>query len=255
MTTRTDPMPSRSDCHEIVVVEDDPVLRDTIVDLIKEADFAKVVTAFDRGTDAIAHIRKQDCDILLVDIGLPDVSGVDVIQAVRAAGSQAEIMVVTSTQTPQKIIASIQAGASGYFLKANLREDLIPYLKALQNGGSPIDPVIARRLLDMIRPGMTPTVNVASAKPSAGSAPTTKPLSEQETRILTYVAKGFTSKEIAELLGLSPLTVSTHIRNIYRKLQVKTRTEAVFEASSQGLIPPVNQSVAFNINPDKTSDT
>lgn len=229
-------------CREIVVIEDDLFIQQAIRDMVKEANFAEIVTVFERATPAIAHIQKRDCDIVLVDLGLPDMSGIEAIEQLRATGSKADIMVVTTSQNSQKIVASIQAGAAGYFLKSNLHADLLPYLTALRRGGSPIDPIIARRLLDMIRTPQPAATLAPTASPTAASAgPTgTRPLSEQETRILTYVAKGFTSKEIAELLTLSPLTVSTHIRNIYRKLAVKTRTEAVFEASNQGLIPPVH---------------
>ena len=137
-------------------------------------------------------------------------------------------MVVTVFADEEHVLGAIEAGATGYILKDSLPEEFVGLIKQLIAGGSPISPVIARQLLKLFKPGGATT---PEPKPSEDSG-----LSARESEVLAMIAKGFNFAEIARLLGMSPHTVTTHVKKIYQKLAVHSRGEAVYEASRMGLI-------------------
>ena len=175
-------------------------------------------------------------DVLLVDIGLPSGSGITLIRHVRAHLPHCEAMVVTVFAEEQGVLACIQAGATGYLLKDATGERIAAAIHELRDGGSPISPSIARRVLARFRIAPTPAPAAPAATP-AGAAPTDgSPLSQRETEILRLVAKGFSFETVGEVLGISSHTVVTHVKKIYRKLAVHSRGEAVYEAGQMGLL-------------------
>jgi DNA-binding NarL/FixJ family response regulator len=138
-------------------------------------------------------------------------------------------MVISVFQDEEVVLRAIEAGAAGYLLKDSPPSDIVAAIRAMRAGGAPINPMIARLLLDRIRPpDATPQ---ATRRPAAALA-----LSEREIEILRIVARGLSLVEIAELLGISVNTVKTHVKRIYHKLAVNSRTEAVFEAHCMGLL-------------------
>jgi len=142
-----------------------------------------------------------------------------------------ECMVVTVFGDEEHVLASIEAGAAGYLLKDASEENFLAGIRELINGGSPISPIIARRLLKRFQPEMS------SGTPSAGGVPSSDvALSEREKEILLLASKGFNYPEMGKLMGISPHTVTSHVKKIYRKLAVHSRGEAVFEANRMGLI-------------------
>jgi DNA-binding NarL/FixJ family response regulator len=164
-------------------------------------------------------------DVLLVDLGLPDGSGIDLIREVHRSHLETEIMVVTVFGDEAHVMASIEAGATGYLLKRDLPRLLTATVLELRAGGSPISPVIARQLLNrFVKP------------PAAAPGGEDCGLSGREREVLTFIAKGFTVLEIAGMLGLSAHTVGTHVKRIYRKLAVHSRAEALYEAGRLGLL-------------------
>jgi DNA-binding NarL/FixJ family response regulator len=178
-------------------------------------------------------LEKPAVDVLLVDIGLPDGSGIDVIAAAKRHWPACAIMVNTTFADEAHVMASIEAGAVGYLLKDCSRQTMIKEIRNLQDGGSPISPLIARQILMRFRGAIEPA-------PAAQTVPTPQPeqvrLSTREAEVLAYITKGFTAQEIADLLQISQHTVLTFIRRIYTKLNVRSRTEAIYEARQQGLL-------------------
>ncbi len=162
---------------------------------------------------------------LLVDLGLPDMSGIEIIREAARRYPDTDAMVVTVFGDEEHVLASIAAGATGYLLKDSLPEEFVDVIKELRAGGSPISPVIARKLLKKLRP-------VNDVAPSLDQPA----LSARESEILSLISKGFRFTEIAALLEISPHTVTTHVKKTYQKLAVHSRGEAVYEASRMGLI-------------------
>ncbi|MEP6702975.1 MAG: response regulator transcription factor, partial [Betaproteobacteria bacterium] len=167
------------------------------------------------------------------DLGLPDGSGIDIIRETAAMYPDCDIMVVTVFGDEDHVLASIEAGAAGYVLKDSIPGEFLGLLRQLRAGGSPIAPVIARKLLTRFK---VDAARAAGAKPAAPADARPNVLSPRETEVLTYIAKGFSFNEIADLLDMSAHTVTTHVKRIYQKLAVHSRGEAVYEATQMGLL-------------------
>ena len=174
-------------------------------------------------------------DVLLVDLDLPGGSGIELIRHAAQTRPQCEVMVISVFGDEQHVVASIEAGATGYLLKDSLALDLPGQLRSLRAGGSPISPVIARRLLVRLAPG---TQGSSGPSPEAMAATMADEevvaLSEQESRVLHLAAKGFTFDEIAQFMQVSPHTVMTYVKRVYRKLHVRSKVEAIYEARRLG---------------------
>jgi DNA-binding NarL/FixJ family response regulator len=175
--------------------------------------------------EARAALAAEVPQVLMVDLGLPDGNGIELIREVAQAHPDTDVLVVTVFGDEAHVLASIEAGATGYLLKRSQPEALAETVLQLRDGGSPISPIIARQLLKRFKP----PAPVAPASDEAG-------LSEREREVLVYIAKGFTVAEIATMLTLSAHTVGTHVKRIYRKLSVHSRAEALYEASRMGLL-------------------
>lgn len=169
-------------------------------------------------------------DVLLVDLDLPGGSGIELIRHATQTRPQCEVMVISVFGDEQHVVSSIEAGATGYLLKDCLALDLPGQLRSLRAGGSPISPVIARRLLVRLAPGAQATVPSALALVDEEVVA----LSEQESRVLHLAAKGFTFDEIAQFMQVSPHTVMTYVKRVYRKLHVRSKVEAIYEARRLG---------------------
>jgi DNA-binding NarL/FixJ family response regulator len=215
----------------VLIVEDDAAFRERYVAILARDPAFQVIASVGTGLDGLAMLDKHRPDILLVDLGLPDISGIEVIRRATATLPDCECMVVTVFGDEEHVLASIEAGASGYLLKDATEENFLAGIRELINGGSPISPVIARRLLKRFQP----TTLVADAD-EAPITTTGVTLSERERDILMLASKGFNYPEMGKLMGLSPHTITSHVKKIYRKLAVHSRGEAVFEAKRMGLI-------------------
>jgi DNA-binding NarL/FixJ family response regulator len=211
---------SKSHPIRVAVIEDDLSMMTWLCGLIESAadlELANCATAF---RDGEALIISGGYDVLLCDLGLPDGDGIDLIRQSAATHPQSDIMVVTLFAEQRKVVKCIRAGARGYLLKGMEEEDCVEAIREIRRGGSPISPAIARLLLLHIQPEIA--MHAAT-------------LSSRELEILNMMAKGFSKGECANLLALSINTVSTHVKNIYRKLEVNSSAEAVFEANNQGM--------------------
>ncbi len=211
----------------VAIVEDDAVLSERYHELIACAGDMRLEWTASGVAVALQRLGTAVPDVLLVDLGLPDGSGLEVIRAAKARRPECEVMVVSVFGDEEHVVAAIGAGASGYLLKDALADSFLGTIRELRAGGSPISPSIARIILNLARPpGGSPQ----------GAEPSECDLAEREQEILSLVAKGFNFQEIGRLLGISNNTVKTHIYRIYRKLSVHSRGEAVFEATRLGLL-------------------
>lgn len=243
----------------VLIVEDDASFRARYAAILSHDTAFEVVASVGTGNEGLAMLASTKPDVLLVDLGLPDISGIQIIKQATKTQPQCECMVVTVFGDEEHVLASIEAGASGYLLKDASEESFLDGLHELIAGGSPISPIIARRLLkrfhaDAPRADLAdesaPVGAMRRATDAAGSgAPNAVgsddqasgadldiALSSREREILILASKGFNYPEMGKIMGISPHTVTSHVKKIYRKLAVHSRGEAVFEANRMGLI-------------------
>ena len=214
----------------ILVVDDDDAFRESVCAAIARDDGMVLAAQSNSVAAAREAIRHGDFDVALIDLGLPDGNGIDLIREISRTLPEADVMVVTVFGDEAHVLASIEAGATGYLLKRSLTDTLGETVRELRAGGSPISPVIARQLLQRFKRDTPESPQAAATVVDDGG------LSEREREVLLFIAKGFTVGEIANMLHLSAHTVATHVKHIYRKLAVHSRTEAVFEAGRMGLL-------------------
>ncbi|HWT70832.1 MAG TPA: response regulator transcription factor [Oxalicibacterium sp.] len=219
----------------VLVVEDDAVTRRSLCLAIEKESSLQLLDALDSVQAATDWLKKRAPDILLVDLGLPDGSGIDVIRFCALTHAACGIMVVTVSSDEDSVLDSIEAGASAYILKDAGRPDIARALLDLHAGGSPISPSIARKVLARVRVAKTgEEVKEPAGEKRPGEAPVF--LTKREASILDLIARGDSYGDVARQLTLSVGTVQTHIKNIYDKLSVHSRGAAVYEASRRGLL-------------------
>ena len=222
----------------VLIVEDEPEFLRRFSDAVLADPELRLLAAVSTGTAAQALLEAAPPDVMLVDLGLPDMNGVDLIRLAAQRCPACDVLVVTMFGDDGHVLASIEAGATGYLLKDAGRERIAEAIHELRAGGSPISPGIARRVLMRFRIAPAPAEPPPTPAGRHDPAPAAEasPLSERETEILRLVAKGFSFDTVGELLGISPHTVVAHVKKIYRKLAVHSRGEAVYEASQMGLL-------------------
>jgi DNA-binding NarL/FixJ family response regulator len=225
-----------ADQISIIIVEDEPEFRRRFAQIIDSEPTMRLAGVAANKREAQALIDREDFDVMLIDLGLPDGTGIDLIRNVSQRKPDVDIMVVTVFGDEQHVVSSIEAGATGYILKDSTPADVISCIRLLRAGGSPVSPVVARSVLRAIRSRMGGTPSNSNTLPPRSANAENNPLSARETEILQLLAKGMSFNEIGEILGISPHTVTAHIKKIYRKLAVHSRGEAVYEASQMGLL-------------------
>ncbi|MEO9461047.1 MAG: response regulator transcription factor [Marinomonas sp.] len=209
----------------VAIIEDDPAMRELFSSAVSACEDMILSGSAENYAAASGMINAGGYDVLLCDLGLPDGNGADLIREEVLTGRDTDILVITIFANQSKVLDAVRAGARGYLLKDERIEDCIEAIRNIRSGGSPISPMIARQLLGEIKPD-----------PAKPAVPMASPLSEREYEVLNLLARGFSNSECADILSVSAHTVGTHVKNIYRKLEVNSRAEALFEASSQGLL-------------------
>lgn len=207
----------------VFILDDDPQIRQRFVQQIDASDGFFVTAAVASLHDALTRAEAaRQAKIALVDLRLPDGNGADFIQTVQGWEQRPICAVISALGDEQSVLAAIRAGARGYLLKDVRNADLAPALRALLRGESPISPAIARHVLRQYQD-------------PAGSG-SVESLTRRETDVLGLVAKGYSTREVAESLQLAESTITSHIKSIYRKLDVHSRSQAVHEAAQLGLV-------------------
>lgn len=219
----------------IIVVEDDAVTRSRIVQQLNASLHPGEILEADTLAVAQKLIRKGAADCWLIDLGLPDGHGIDLIRAVRRSQPGANVLVITVFGDASNVVKSIEAGANGYLLKDAVEHDLCRAVDAVNAGGTPLSPLVASLLLErFVRPRSTShAMATGSSKPASEGQPVLTP---REVELLELFARGYTYQEAAELMGVHVSTIQSHVRNIYGKLMVSSKTEALFEAKALGLL-------------------
>ncbi len=208
----------------VLIVEDDPEMRAHLARCIEahpELSVQAIVGSLAAGMAALA----DQPDVLLVDLGLPDGRGDQLIRAAVARKEPPDVLVMTVFGDERHVISAIEAGASGYLLKDAAADEVATAVLDLLAGGSPMTPAIARHILKRFQPP-------ARTRPESD----VPRLTPREIEVLELAARGYSNAEIASLLGMSFHTVTSHGKQIYRKLSVRSRSEAVFEAAQLGII-------------------
>ncbi|MFN0184461.1 MAG: response regulator [Aquabacterium sp.] len=221
-------------CITVAMVDDDPAVRERVREALRGDSGLAFVAEFSDARSALTWLSRHAVDVLLVDLGLPDLPGLAVINYCAQHHPGTDIMVLTVFDDADKVLQSVKAGASGYLLKDSMHDEIVVLIRQLRRGGAPMTPSIARLLLQQVRP-----VVAAAPPPQEPAAEPVIRLTQAESQVLQYVARGFKYAEIAQLSSVTINTVHSHIKNIYAKLSVNSRGEAVFEASRLGLLEQV----------------
>ena len=210
----------------ILLLEDLPEIRAWLRKLVLQVFPGSQISESARVADALTLVSSVKFDLALVDLGLPDGSGVDVVTRLRDVQPESQSVVVTIHDDDEHLFPALQAGAFGYILKEQPRELITEQLTRISQGEPPLSPSIARRVIKYF---------ASQARPSTPAMPEVS-LTERESEVLLRVAKGYTLPEIGVQLGLSRHTIADYVKQIYRKLNVSSRAEAAREAQRLGLL-------------------
>jgi DNA-binding NarL/FixJ family response regulator len=208
---------------KLLIVDDHPVVREGIGAMLKREPDFKIVGEASNGLEAVEQARELSPDVILMDLRMPEMDGVEAITRIKEAKPEVKFIILTTYSDDEYIFKGIAAGARAYLLKDAPREELFKAIRAVYRGESLIQPVVASRVLDKL-------AELSRKNPGAET------LSEREVEVLRLMAKGDSNSNIAELLSITQSTVKTHITSIFQKLGVTTRTEAVTTALKRGII-------------------
>ena len=206
--------------HRISIVEDDAQTRDSLVTFIQSAPNLSLVHHYGSTEEALIGLPKDRPDVVLMDINLPKMNGVDCVRQLKPQLAGTQFLMLTVYEDHEHIFAALAAGATGYLLKGTRREELLAGIDQIVEGGSPMSSGIARKV-------------VRSFAEAEAARNQIQKLSPREQDVLVLLTKGYLYKEIADSLGVSVPTVNTHIRHIYEKLQVQSRSQAIAKYLTQ----------------------
>lgn len=211
----------------VMVVDDHEVVREGLVRILEKQGGIRVVAVAKSGEEALSKVEKFAPDVVIVDIQLPGINGIEVIRRIKKSHPEIEAITLTVYDDEEFAMQAIKAGAIGYVIKDAAKEELVKAVLAAAGGETLISTSVARKLLDeMGSPG-------ARKRPRSEDA---AGLSQRETDVLKLMARGYNNRQIADLLFISELTVKVHIRNIFKKIKVTDRTNAVLYAIEKGIV-------------------
>ncbi len=229
-------MSNASNKIRVLIVDDHQVVREGLASVLKTKDHIDVVGLAVNGRDAVEKARRLVPDVVLMDISMPGMDGVEATLQIKKENPQTGVVILTMYAEEEYIFKLVRAGVGGYLLKDADSAQIASAIRAITKGEAVIHPVIASKILsEFARLSLTPSIIEDRAKLKNGIEKEHS-LSERELTVLSLVANGSTNKEIAVRLKISEKTVKNHIRNIFRKLNVSDRTEAAISALREGLI-------------------
>ncbi len=205
----------------LVIIEDDPLLLENLTLLLNGEEGLSVAGSFRSAEDALKGLKNAKPEVMLTDLGLPGMSGVELIKKAKEEMPSLEIMAHTVFEDREMVFSAIKAGASGYILKGSSPREVIESIHSLYKGGAPMSPKIARKIIHEFQDDALSEQYL---------------LTQREKEVVKRVEEGLTYKEIGERLSISTHTVHTHIKNIYEKLQAKDRNDAIIKARQRGII-------------------
>ena len=207
----------------LLLADDHPVVRDGLVAILStQPDFAIVGQAA-TGAEAVRLAAALNPDVILLDLEMPEMDGVEALRRIRAARADARVIVFTAFDADERILSAVRSGAKGYLLKGAPRDELFKAIRVVSEGGSLLQPVVASKLIE----------HITSQHQAAQAGP--EPLTDREMEVLRWIAQGRSNKEIAAALVISERTVKFHVSSILGKLGASNRTEAVTIAAQRGL--------------------
>jgi DNA-binding NarL/FixJ family response regulator len=204
----------------VLIVDDHPVVRDGLRGVLDGEPDLRVVGEAGNGAEAVARARAAPVDVVLMDLRMPVMGGVEAIGELRRTAPDVRVLVLTTYDTDRDVLPAIEAGATGYLLKDTPREELLRAVRAAHRGEAVLSPAVAGRLMGQVR------------------GPARDALSARELEVLRLVAAGSTNRETAQRLFISEATVKTHLLHIYAKLEVRDRASAVAAGYQRGLLSP-----------------
>jgi DNA-binding NarL/FixJ family response regulator len=214
----------------VVLIDDHAILRDGLRLLLSLEPDIEVVAEAEGGVRGVAVAEQTRPDVVVSDIGLPDIDGAEVTRQLRASIPESRVLILTAHDEDQYIFALMEAGASGYLLKNAAGDDLVNAIRAVAAGRPWLHPHVAARLLSFASGTSAPV------KPKTGLEALIEPLTPREIEVMKLLAGAASNREIAEGLEISPRTVETHLANVYGKLAVRGRTEAMLWAIGEGVL-------------------
>ena len=210
---------------QVAVVEDDARLRRTFVDVLESSTEFRCVGAFATGAEAVAGIPALAPDVVIMDVNLPDTTGVECVKTLAPQLPTTQILMVTVYQDPDTTFQALAAGAHGYLVKPVLPERLLEAIREIRAGGVPMSRTIARKVIETFRSREAAEAAGTSAARSPVASPDEESLTSREQQVLELLVEGFSYKEISQRLGISTSTVGTYVQRIYEKLHVSSRRE------------------------------
>lgn len=202
----------------VLIVDDHPVVRDGLRSVIDGEPDMEVAGEAGHGAEALARAAATPVDVVLMDLRMPTMGGVEAIEHLRRTAPSVRVLVLTTFDTDRDVLPAIEAGATGYLLKDTPREELLRAVRAAHRGEAVLSPAVAGRLMGQVR------------------HPAQDTLSSRELEVLRLIAEGSTNREAAQQLFISEATVKTHLLHIYAKLEVRDRASAVAAAYQRGLL-------------------
>ncbi|MFN3927125.1 MAG: response regulator [Pseudanabaenaceae cyanobacterium] len=219
----------------VVLIEDHDLTRAGMKMTLQQQAGIVLVAEAGTGAEGINAVTTHQPDVAIVDLGLPDMDGVEVTRQIKALEPAPKVLILTLTDNEETVLAAFAAGADSYCIKDIRSENLAEVLKLTAEGNSWIDPAIARIVLGQVRKS-DQTVEIAAADPEYKQILASTPLTERELEVLAEIVNGYSNAEIAERLYITVGTVKTHVRNILNKLCADDRTQAAVRALRAGLV-------------------
>lgn len=209
---------------QVLITDDQAIVRKGIRALLQTERDIEIIGEAENGREAVRKVETLQPDVVLMDLMMPEMDGIEAIRQITAKNSKTRILVLTSFATDDKVFPAVKAGALGYLLKDSSPEELVEAIRQVFAGESSLHPAIARKLLQEL-----------SRPPEPQRPPTSEPLTEREVEVLRLLARGLGNQEIADQLVISEATVRTHVSNILSKLHLASRTQAALYALQKGL--------------------